>query len=315
MSKLFFSFHPTIDHEIYDTFKRVASLVSGICHPQPADMIFLLDSSISQTEENFKKQLDFVSNFTDHVLIGPNDTQVSIITFSFEAYLEFDVSRYNNNATLKAAIQSVQFKPGITRTDKALQKAKEVAENSEGRTKNGLIQSTTREAYVLKTSGLVKGIAAIGIGKEVSHQELKDIASSSSSSSSSSYVFSLDNFDSLYTIVTQLVHITCQECSHSAVSDVILMIDNSVNTSYTESKEDFLGLLKSISSIIEMLDTLGNEDNDTHISLASFSDSVRPYVNLLNDLSKSEFRQTISRIIHKDSVNSNIYEALHYINE
>ncbi|KAK3587125.1 hypothetical protein CHS0354_006768 [Potamilus streckersoni] len=299
----------------------------GICHPQPADMIFLLDSSVSQTEQNFMKQLDFLSNFTDHVLIGPNDTQISVITFSSEALVEFNLTIYDNEKSLKTAIKSIKFKPGITRTDKALQKAKEVAVRSrQTRRPNGKLarifvfvitdgMSTYREKTKQEANNLKRfspeGIAAIGIGKQVSHQELREIATSSSSSPN---VFSVDNFDSLYTMVAQLVHITCKECSHSAVSDVILMIDESINTSNIETFNGFSGLLDSASQLIRLMDTLGSESNDTHVSLTSFSNTVYTHVNFSNRLSRSELLLTISKIKHTEDVISNISTALHYIN-
>ncbi|KAL3856724.1 hypothetical protein ACJMK2_011447 [Sinanodonta woodiana] len=299
----------------------------GICHPQPADMIFLLDTSVSQTELNFMKQLEFVSNFTNHVLIGPNDTQISVITFSSDAIVEFDLTTHTNNISLNKAIQNIKFNPGITRTDKALQKAKEAAVNSRQRRRpNGkrarvfvfvitdgmstYREKTKQEAINLKIFS-PEGIAAIGIGKQVSHQELRDIATSSSSSP---YVFSVDNFDSLYTMVTQLVHITCTECTRSAVSDVILMIDEYVNTSNTDNFNGFSGLLDSASKLIQLMDTLGSEDNDTHISLTSFSNTVRTYVNFSDHLSREELLITISKISNTDDKISNISAALHYIN-
>ncbi|KAL3856721.1 hypothetical protein ACJMK2_011444 [Sinanodonta woodiana] len=310
----------------YPNYTGYASMLS-ICHPQPADMIFLLDSSVSQTELNFMKQLEFVSNFTDHILIGPNDTQISIITFSSDAIVEFDLATHNNSISLKKAIQSIKFNPGITRTDKALQKAKEVAVSSRQRRRpNGKLarvfvfvitdgmstyrEKTKQEAINLKNF-IPEGIAAIGIGKQVSHQELRDIATSSSSSP---YVFSVDNFDSLYTMVTQLVHITCTECTRSAVSDVILMIDEYVNTSNAETFNGFSGSLVSASKLIQLMDTLGSDDNDTHISLTSLSNTVRTYANFSDHLSREELLITISKISNTDDKISNISAALNYIN-
>ncbi|KAK3582743.1 hypothetical protein CHS0354_039787 [Potamilus streckersoni] len=303
---------------------------TGICHPQPADMIFILDSSVSQTEENFRKQLDFVSNFTDQVLIGPNDTQICVITFSSDVHLEFDFYTHRNNVTLKAAIQGLKFKPGITRTDKALQKAKVVADDATNRRRptgkqarvfvfvltDGMStyrDQTKREAEVLKR--YVEAIAAVGIGNQVSHKELRDIASSRSSGDSS-FVFSVENFDSLYTIVTKLVHITCEECARSAMTDVLLMIDESVNTSSADSIQGFSKLLDSASTLVALIDFFGNGHNETRVSLASFSDTVRTYVNFSEDfITKVALRQQISRISNEENAIVNMTSVFRYINE
>ncbi|KAL3856722.1 hypothetical protein ACJMK2_011445 [Sinanodonta woodiana] len=253
----------------------------GICHPQPADMIFLLDSSVSQTELNFMKQLEYVSNFTDHVLIGPNDTQISVITFSSEAIIEFDLTTHNNNISLNKAIQNIKFNPGITRTDKALQKAKEVAVSSRQRRRpNGKL---ARVFVFVITDGM-------STYREKTKQEAINLKK-----------FSPEGIAAI-------------ECTRSALSDVILMIDEYVNTSNAETFNGFSGLLDSASKLIQLMDTLGSEDNDTHISLTSFSNTVRTYVNFSDHLSRGELLLTISKIPHTEDVISNISAALHYIN-
>lgn len=40
------------------------------CEHNKADIVFLLDASYSEGEKNFRKQLDFVSNFTNGYDIG-----------------------------------------------------------------------------------------------------------------------------------------------------------------------------------------------------------------------------------------------------
>lgn len=40
------------------------------CSYSKADVVFLLDASTSEGEENFRKQLDFVGNFTNRYDIG-----------------------------------------------------------------------------------------------------------------------------------------------------------------------------------------------------------------------------------------------------
>jgi len=40
------------------------------CSHDKADIVFLLDSSYSEGEPNFRKQLDFVANFTQPYDIG-----------------------------------------------------------------------------------------------------------------------------------------------------------------------------------------------------------------------------------------------------
>ena len=95
-------------------------LIPDICHPTPADIVFILDSSLSMQEQQFRQQLQFVSNFTDHVHVGPHDLQISVIKFSTEAWVEFYLNDHPDNETLKDAIQKIKFKAGATLTDKGL---------------------------------------------------------------------------------------------------------------------------------------------------------------------------------------------------
>jgi hypothetical protein len=47
-----------------------------------------------------------------------------------------------------------------------------------------------------------------GIGKEVFHQELINIASTENTGRQ--FVYSVQNFDALYTVIKELVHLTCE---------------------------------------------------------------------------------------------------------
>lgn len=95
--------------------------VIDICHPTPADVVFVLDSSVSMTQEDFQKQLDFVANFSGRVPIGPRDFQISVVTFSSEAHLEFYLNQFSDNTSVIEAVRNITFKPGTTRTDLGLE--------------------------------------------------------------------------------------------------------------------------------------------------------------------------------------------------
>ncbi|XP_053375140.1 fibropellin-3-like [Mercenaria mercenaria] len=99
---------------------------TNICHPTPADVVFVLDSSVSMTEKEFKKQLEFIANFSSKVPIGPRDFQISMVTFSFHAHVEFYLNQYTDNSSLIDAVMNITYKPGSTRTDEGLKAAKAV---------------------------------------------------------------------------------------------------------------------------------------------------------------------------------------------
>ncbi|WAR02513.1 SERR-like protein, partial [Mya arenaria] len=70
---------------------------TATCQPTMADVIFLLDSSISQTEDDFQKQLTFINRFVDHVVVDEKNFRVGVVTFSFEAHLEISLTDYGDN--------------------------------------------------------------------------------------------------------------------------------------------------------------------------------------------------------------------------
>lgn len=80
------------------------------CQPYVADVIFVLDSSVSQTAAEFSKQLDFIINFIDHIIIGKENFQIGVITYSYEAAVEITIGEFNDNVTLKEAVRKIQYR-------------------------------------------------------------------------------------------------------------------------------------------------------------------------------------------------------------
>jgi len=75
------------------------------CQPIPADVLFVLDSSISQTRAQFRKQLEFVETFVNETTLGPDNFTVGVITFSFDAHYEI---KLNENIFNKTVSQSIK---------------------------------------------------------------------------------------------------------------------------------------------------------------------------------------------------------------
>ena len=105
---------------------------TGICQPLPADIVFVLDSSASMTQTDFKKQLDFVNQFVDEITIGPEDLQVAMITYASEAQVEFYLDDFHNNTDLKEAVTKIAYRPGATFTHKGIETVKEILSEGHG---------------------------------------------------------------------------------------------------------------------------------------------------------------------------------------
>ncbi|KAH3850083.1 transmembrane cell adhesion receptor mua-3-like [Dreissena polymorpha] len=83
---------------------------TNICQPIMTDVIFLLDSSVSQSPDQFTRQLNFVTQFIDHVIVGAENFQFAVVTFSFEAKVEIELAEFNNNVSLKEAVRNIPFR-------------------------------------------------------------------------------------------------------------------------------------------------------------------------------------------------------------
>lgn len=59
-----------------------------------SDIVFLLDSSGSETKMNFQKMLTFVQDFTRQFDIGPNNAQIGVATFSSDVHERIKLNQY-----------------------------------------------------------------------------------------------------------------------------------------------------------------------------------------------------------------------------
>ena len=90
------------------------------CDLVPADFVFLLDSSGSETVKGFKTQLAFISNFTANFEVGPNKAQFAAVTFSTGVHKDFYLNEHTDQASVLGAIAKIQYRDGETYTDQGL---------------------------------------------------------------------------------------------------------------------------------------------------------------------------------------------------
>ncbi|XP_060067325.1 collagen alpha-4(VI) chain-like [Ylistrum balloti] len=167
------------------------------------NIVFLLDSSNSEGAANFEKQKDFVSTFANSLVIGPDDIQISVVTFESDVHNQFNLDTYENKTDLVDAIRNISFQAGNTLTDKALNYVRTVSfSNSSGDRENVdniLVvltdgrstdrNSTMDEAEMLRNTSTK--VITIGIGADIDVSELNAIASDSSNA------FTVPDFDAL----------------------------------------------------------------------------------------------------------------------
>ncbi|CAL1530817.1 unnamed protein product [Lymnaea stagnalis] len=182
--------------------------VYGPAFQSTADILFLIDSSGSISQVNYKKELTFVVKVVECFNISPEDVQFAAMTFSREIITLFDFNS-RTHQEIKQATLGATYQGGGTPTAQALKAAREhfarrqddrrsvskkitiVITDGESDNKS----ETRREAQLLQDDEVL----ALAIGVEnANRQELEDIASLQDD------VYCVDNFDVLETIKDEI---------------------------------------------------------------------------------------------------------------
>ena len=126
-------------------------------------------------------------------------------------------------------------------------------------------------------------IHVIGIGKEVSHKELTDIASPGDQYSPS-YVFSVGDFNALDTLLKQLVHITCDDCSSlSHFSNIMFLVDESNGMTEVEFEKS----VDVMTTMVTNTDYIGEVQGHS-FGLVQLGNELNNVINISSHLSQSE---------------------------
>uniref|UniRef100_A0A2C9LAA7 VWFA domain-containing protein n=1 Tax=Biomphalaria glabrata TaxID=6526 RepID=A0A2C9LAA7_BIOGL len=284
------------------------SLVEGSCEDDlvdckkgPLDIAFVVDSSSSIWQMNFTKALWFVEDFVERFEIGPQNVRVSFVTYGDKVNedLAFDFDTYTNKKALKNVISNTEYRGGSrTETGAAIAYMldRQIPKARQGVRKVAIVLTdgnsqdedrTKSEAARAVSSGLE--VFAIGVGRDISEQELRNIASDSK------HVFNVASYTSLPDIVVRLLFETCNirsepECQYDPV-DISFVIDSSVSI----GEDNFtLGL----EFIKEFVDDFQINPSSARVAAVMFGDRVYsesaiPFDRYTN---KKDLQDAISRL-------------------
>lgn len=191
-----------------------------MCGDEPADIVFLLDSSGSEGAHNFELQRQFASLVASEFDISRTDTQVGLVTFATTAETEINLQQYNDKPSLLHAIQRVAYMNGETRTDLGLSTIEHtilrhrhhsygprpgakrfVIVLTDGRSNEEAL--TAHAATSLKKH--VDEVFAIGVGNAVDEKELHTIATDDGH-----HVFTIRSFNELKNLHGNIVSEICE---------------------------------------------------------------------------------------------------------
>ncbi|XP_012585255.1 PREDICTED: collagen alpha-1(XXI) chain [Condylura cristata] len=188
--------------------------IRSSCRTAPTDLVFILDGSYSVGPENFEIVKKWLVNITKNFDIGPKFIQVGVVQYSDYPILEIPLGSHDSAESLLAAMESIHYLGGNTRTGKAIQFALDYlfAKSSRFLTKiavvltDGKSQDEVKEAAEAARDNKIT-LFAIGVGAETEEAELRAIANKPSST----YVFYVEDYIAISKIREVMKQKLCEE--------------------------------------------------------------------------------------------------------
>lgn len=270
----------------------LAALQQGACKSEAAflcggqaDIMFLLDESDSVGANNFQKMLEFVQHVADAFIVGPNDVQIGVSSFSNGYLARFALSAARSKADLAIQLSRLTYFGGGTNTAYALSSLRQFAFSASQGSRPGVPKiaivvtdgksddtvATAREAQAARDAGIV--LLVIGIGFTVDDVELAAIATDPDVQN----VHWATTYDALsgleYYVAAAACAVAEGPSSNSYTNcgpqgDLVFLVD----TSGSVGKKNFQLLLSFINNFLKDLQI--GEDN-IRVGLAKFGS--RPY--------------------------------------
>ncbi|KAK3083543.1 hypothetical protein FSP39_025167 [Pinctada imbricata] len=237
------------------------------------DIVFVLDSSTSVGEQNFKKMLKFCKDFLHAANIDSGDVRVGIVSYSTSVTVEFQMNKFKTKSDIYDAIDKIPWRYGSTNTADALQ----TMHTDMFTTDNG-DRADVRNIAIVVTDGVsninsrrtipeaerarAKGIQvyAIGIGL-TDKREVNGIASVPAADNA----FFVTNFDELEGLDEQIFQTFCPACN--AKVDLIFVLDSSTSV----GQDNFSKMLRFCK---EFLHSANIDSGDVRVGVVTYSTDV-----------------------------------------
>lgn len=199
--------------------------------------------SLSIDGNEFKRMLEFVSEFAKKMTIGPNDTQIGVITYGNVAHVEFNLAAHKTSGALENAIKNITLnnEGQGTNTPDGLCKLMKEFKNGEGLRSSsatvyrfaivlsdGLSNWWSKECddwNTLQAAQAVHAITppvlvyAIGVSREhINERELKEIATDET------FYTHIDEFnDELLTAGESIADDICQKGKYHKINRYLVL--------------------------------------------------------------------------------------------
>ncbi|GAB1606719.1 cartilage matrix protein-like [Argonauta hians] len=262
---------------------------------EPADIVFILDSSTSIARQDFQKQLDFVRYFVRNLNVGlaSSEIRIGVLSFSDRVEINFHLKESTSSSRILSKVDQIQQLTGSTYTWMALTELAEKMFTPQ----NGARSQVTHLAIIL-TDGNSQNhrktlaaayrahqtnvkVFALAIGEFTNLEEIKGIASMPKEV----YFKHTASYDTLKGIMRTIYDRTCtvidkttkgavtypprptKVCSNPA--DIVFVLDSSTSI----SAGDFQKQLAFVKYFVRSL-SVGQNPNQVRLGVLSFSDRV-----------------------------------------
>ncbi|KAI3361009.1 hypothetical protein L3Q82_012904, partial [Scortum barcoo] len=231
----------------FDALKDINdNIIRDICSPEvckdiPGDLLFLIDSSGSIEQEEYKKMKDFMKAVVTKSIVGQNEVHVGVMQFSTIQQLEFPLNRFYTEEEMSNAINDMQQIGGGTHTGEAITQVSQYFDAARGGRpdmRQRLVVITDGEAQdevsgpaaALRAKGVV--VYAIGV-VDANTTQLLEI------SGSSDRMYAERDFDALKDLESRVALEVCdphRDCKKTEKADIIFLVDGSTSIDETQFK-------------------------------------------------------------------------------
>ncbi|BFZ07321.1 hypothetical protein BsWGS_10360 [Bradybaena similaris] len=186
---------------LQDYSNSACSIQPVPCMNGTLDVLYVFDASYSVPVDDFNNGLRFAANLAENFHIGMDGVLFGTISFATSTRRIFDFATFTNYTGLEKAILDIAYDNGSANTFLALEDSRNFFGDSQGARlgapRVAIVFTNGKSSDVVKTAAQATalkqaGVFVISVGyPSANRQELQSIASDPS------YVFSIDNFNSV----------------------------------------------------------------------------------------------------------------------